>query len=167
MDIYLYENKADTKQVDKSGSLKNIELTPEGHLVCNLKEDTSVYNPVFEIGGADLKILARMSTTNYCWIPDLGRYYFVNDLVMKPGLIVELHCHCDVLMSNKDAIKTLTCLVDRQENWNICDKTLIDEMFPVYQDKNIEFSAFADPASGGFSKQNAGRNIVLTVTGGT
>lgn len=161
MKIYIMENKADTRKLDKTGSLKTHDI-----LECQLKEDTSIFTPIIKIGG-NLKMLKYMSTTNYCFIPDLERYYFITDIKLCANKTLELSCRCDVLFSNLVAIKTKKCLIDRQEDWSKCDKMAFDDRFPIYADKSVQFDEWnTSGMARKFSKQNNGLNVVLTVTGG-
>ena len=64
---------------------------------CKLKEGTSVKNP-------KLQIFGRTFGYNYAYIPDFGRYYFVNDIISESYDITTYVLEEDVLASNKTAI---------------------------------------------------------------
>lgn len=51
-----------------------------------------------EISGVDFK------DYNYCHIPDLNRYYFINSVSAMNADIFSFECECDVLESYKDEI---------------------------------------------------------------
>lgn len=77
----------------------------------NLKEDSSVLNPIFV-----LDYNANYSQYNYAYFPDWGRYYYLRNMIMKPGQKCELVCEVDPLMSFRNQISGLTVNVVRQEN---------------------------------------------------
>lgn len=57
-----------------------------------------------------------LSKCNYCYISDLNRYYYINDVIIERKNMWVLSLKCDVLMTFKDGIKSLRGTVDRQEN---------------------------------------------------
>lgn len=79
------KRKNSTKQpTDASGT----EIT------VNLKEPTSLENPVFIVTG--------LMNANYCQFN--GSYYYIDDVVVVTSSIVEWHCSMDALATNKSAI---------------------------------------------------------------
>lgn len=80
---------------------------------CRLKDGSSIVNPIV--------ILKKMSDShirqfNYAYIKELGRYYFVNDIVEMPAEQIQVSMHVDVLNSYKNDIRGITALIERQEN---------------------------------------------------
>lgn len=59
------------------------------------------------------------SNVNYIYIEDYNRYYFVTDIIDLTGGRYEIHCKVDVLMSFKNNILDLSCIIDKQENSNL------------------------------------------------
>ena len=53
---------------------------------------------------------------NYAYIREWGRYYFVNDIVEMPAEQIQVSLHVDVLNTYKDNIRSITTLIERQEN---------------------------------------------------
>lgn len=76
-----------------------------------LKSPCDVLSPTF--------ILSYQSgylTANYLHAPELGRYYFIDNISVAPGGKIEIACSVDVLMSYNTEIKNLNVDVQRQEN---------------------------------------------------
>lgn len=55
-------------------------------------------------------------TFNYCYIPDLGRYYFVDRVSFEGNNAYELSLLVDVLQTYKDEIKNATGNITRRDN---------------------------------------------------
>lgn len=75
-----------------------------------IKETTDVTAPVLRISSS-----SNLSGYNYCHIERYGRYYFIEKIETTPDGMWVLHCKCDVLMSYKDQIKSLTGTLIRSE----------------------------------------------------
>lgn len=89
MNVKIYNNKSNKNIVNKQIQLlKEIEF--------NFKDDSDVTNPVL--------ILKNYVTGNYCCIPDLNRYYYIDRIVLMVGGFFKLYLEIDVLMSYKDEI---------------------------------------------------------------
>ena len=110
MKCRLYKNTADFRELDKSKFLTLIN-----EIECNIKENTSIINPILKISKLKVNTIKKL---NYLYLPDFNRYYFVNDIIECTGNILELHCKVDVLFSYKDDIRGITALILRQENIN-------------------------------------------------
>lgn len=78
------------------------------------KDNVSITNPVIIINSA------YPITFNYCFLPLLNRYYFIDDIVSLNNNLWEIHLIVDVLMSYNSEIRDLDCKVLRQEyNYNV------------------------------------------------
>ena len=93
MQILIYN----TPDINRKTTTKSLTLlaTVSG----NLKKDTSVIDPVIEFSyeyGATFP--------NYIYIPTFRRYYFITDVILKPGHITEVHLHVDVLQTYRTSI---------------------------------------------------------------
>lgn len=145
MIIDLYQNLSEKNKLDKA-------LTLISELTGDLKEDTSIIDPVIKIN-ADV---SSMASVNYLYIPAFGRYYFINDVISINKDICEIHAHVDVLTTYKDGIRAQNAIVSRQEKkWNLY---LNDGVFKTYQNPYIITKAFPS----GFTEQH----FVLSVAGG-
>ena len=72
----------------------------------NLKRNTSIQAPVFILSGFD-------PSYNFVYVPDWGRYYFIEDVVLGNTNLFEVHCRFDALASYKASIGAYTCFVER------------------------------------------------------
>ena len=123
MTIKLYKNYDDKNVMDKNISQVGSDITG------TLREDCSVIDPVIAIEGlTDLSV-------NYAYIPEFGRYYYINNIVCK-GKLYELQMHVDVLMSFKDGIRSNNAVIARQQNeYNLYlqDGVFKTEAYPHYE----------------------------------
>ena len=113
------------------------EFTTIKEVNANLKRDTSLINPVFEISYTELPNLKNI---NYCYVADLGRYYYVDNIEMGIGGIMFVNCTVDVLMSFKDSIKNITGTVKRAEN--LSNGYIIDDNYKALCYSNIVTKKF-------------------------
>ena len=103
MEIKLYYNSSDNRC-----SKKNI--TDEFSISGTLRETTSVINPEITITSA---VPLRY---NYCYIPSLKRYYYINDIVSVKNGVWKLTMEVDPLMSFKGDILALKVVVSKQSS---------------------------------------------------
>lgn len=144
--LNIYKNTSANNNIHKNiVLLKTVDV--------KIKSPCDLVHPIFIIrkdSALPLKV------TNYCYVKDLGRYYYIDNITMDNGGIMNLHCTCDVLMSFASQILNRTTLVERQEhkyNNYIADNELKVRQKRVMTTKNIG---------------NLGNNYsyILTVTGG-
>lgn len=103
----------------------------------NLKKDTSIINPVFEISYTELP---NLKNVNYCYVFDFGRYYYVDNIEMGVGGIMNVNCSVDVLMSFSDSIKNIEGTVKRSEN--LINGYIIDDNYKSLSYSNIVTKKF-------------------------
>lgn len=126
MNIKLYSNNSDINRVDKTSFIvlkKSLEGT--------LKEETSIINPSIVVS-SDSSIL----NSNYAYIDSFQRYYFITNITSIRNDLWRLDLKCDVLMSFKDEIKNIKCLVARNENnYNplLNDKRVVVQKNVIYE----------------------------------
>lgn len=89
MIVKVYNNKSNKNVVNKS-----LELIQEINF--NFKDDSDITNPIL--------ILQSYTSGNYCYIPDLKRYYYIDRIELMNGGFYKLYLEIDVLMSYKDVI---------------------------------------------------------------
>ena len=118
---------------------------------CAIKSDCSIVNPVLEIAPGQGTFVF-----NYAYIPDFGRYYFIDDWRYVNG-IWQANLSCDVLASYKTPIGEKISYVLRAASGN--DGYISDGLYPGTT--HIEQRTFVMP--NGFDVDNA--TIVLGVTG--
>lgn len=128
-----YINKSATNVVDKELEVQ----TPD--LIGTLRDSCSIIDPVIVVQANSPGFQANHS--NYVYIEDFGRYYYITNIVSVNQSLWELHCHVDVLMSYKDQIKAQKAIVARQESkYNLY---LDDGIFMAYQNPIVQTKLFS------------------------
>lgn len=89
MKLKIYNNNSNNNVLNK-------KITPVSELDFNLKSDNSIMQPIL--------VLKNYVKGNYCYIDELKRYYFINDVRLLTGGLYELHLEVDVLMTYKNEI---------------------------------------------------------------
>lgn len=89
MKVKIYNNKSNKNIVNKK-----IEFLQE--ISFDFKDDSDITNPIL--------ILQSYKKGNYCFIPDLNRYYYIDRIDLMNGGLYKLYLEIDVLMSYKDEI---------------------------------------------------------------
>ena len=89
MIVKIYNNKSNKNIVNKK-----IEEVQE--ISFNFKDDSDITNPIL--------ILQSYKSGNYCYIPELKRYYYIDRIELMNGGFYKLYLEIDVLMSYKDEI---------------------------------------------------------------
>lgn len=92
MDIIFYKNSSDFNVINK-------DITEQFTLTGTLKVGTDIISPVIWID-SDTTILS----VNYCYIPELERYYFIDKITLVKNQIYSLYLSTDVLMTFKTEI---------------------------------------------------------------
>ena len=121
-------------------------LTDEKQLSGELRNQTSVLNPNIRIESAD-----NISTYNYAYISEFGRYYYITDIVSVRTNCWVVSLRCDVLMSYKDEIQSMNAILNNTQetglsnylaspNWVSFVKTKTDiKVFPSGLSEQGEF----------------------------
>lgn len=134
MNLVLYQNNSDKNVVTKS-------LIIKAEMQGTLRDACSIIDPVIAVEGiapSDLKYI------NYAYIEDFGRYYYINNIVLK-GKLFELHMHVDVLKTYDDKIRNKQGIISRQQN--TYNTMLADGLIKTYANPNIQIKRFG----GGFT----------------
>lgn len=103
MDIKLYYNSSDNRCIKKI-------ITNEFTISGTLREETSIINPEITITSAD------PIRYNYCYIPSLKRYYYINNIISVKNGVWKLVMEVDPLMSFKNDILALKVVVSKQSS---------------------------------------------------
>ena len=143
--ISLFKTASENNRVVKT-------LTDEKQLSGELRNQTSVLNPSIRIESAD-----NISTYNYAYIPEFGRYYYITDITSVRTNCWIISLRCDVLMSYSDQIKAITGVVVRQESNP--NKLLVDRLERLQSNKDIDILYYPNA----FSKN---LQFVLVTAGG-
>ena len=143
-----YTNYSDDNVVHKNKSeiLKGVQV--------RYKEPLTVDKPVLTLDKTEL--WQNVAYTNYFYLKDTKRYYFIDDITVNHGYI-EIKGHTDVLSSFWNFIKTKQCYINRQEN--TYSRYIVDNDYPVYATRDIIVTNIPCDFLSGTS-------CLLTVTGG-
>ena len=130
MTIELYRNLSDGKVVDKKITLlKTLENV-------KLLDKFDILNPRLKVSRETFSELYNQC--NYCFIPDFGRYYFIEKSIESN--FVYLQCSVDVRKTYGSALRSLTCTVTRNEY--LRNGYLHDENYSVYAYEQIVCKMF-------------------------
>lgn len=149
MNIKLCSSTSEIVAINKDISIiDDVSATIKGAL--------SVENPVLILQyKSDIQ-----PNVNYVYIPEYNRYYFVTDIINLTGGRYEIHCKVDVLMSFKDYILNLSCIVDKQSSKDNANMYLDDGSFVVQSKEFVDTIDFPR----GFNDN--GEFILITAGGG-
>ena len=112
----------DNRKVSKSFTVN------KSNVACDIYDSCDLYNPTLIVKSNNV------ISSNYLYIPNFNRYYFiVNKNLDKAGITV-INCECDVLMSFKNDILNSTQLIIRSadtNNVNVAESLIVDNNRPV------------------------------------
>ena len=103
MEIKLYKTSSPRKKLVK-------DLTDGITLVGTLRAQSSVMSPTFTV--QDTAVVGY----NYCYIPDFGRWYYINGIDALRSNLYELSLGIDVLMTYAAQIRNNYAIVDKVES---------------------------------------------------
>lgn len=101
MEIILYKTTSEKNKINKT-------LTNEISMTGSLKSETSVVNPSILIKAEN------PSQYSYAYIPEFGRYYFINDMFNIRQNLWQIDLDVDVLFSYKNEIFKLNGIISKQ-----------------------------------------------------
>lgn len=133
MQVLLYYNESDNIRIGKS--LKN-HIAIENVM---LKQPTDLVNPTLILSNS------KIMDSNYLYIPQLKRYYFINNITLTNSHTYEIKCHVDVLETYKEDLKNISAFILRQEN--IYNVNFNDSLLPIRSDTNYKSIPFGDVPS--------------------
>ena len=146
-EIMLQTNTSEMNKLNKT--LETI-ATIEG----TFRAECSIIDPVILIQAN----LSDLTGCNYLSITELGRGYFVRDIVSVRAGLVQISAHVDVLSSFAAEIRANKGIVQRAERADSYNLYLNDGSLKAYQDPYI----LTQPFTAGFT----GTAFVLAVAGG-
>lgn len=146
MEIKLLKTSSPRKKLVK-------ELTDGITLVGTLRAQSSVMAPTFTV--QDTAVIGY----NYCYIPDFGRYYYINAINALRANLFELSLGIDVLMTYAEAIRKNYAIVDKVQSFGAAYNYINDGSFINTNRMNQEIMNF----SGGFNEN--GEFILITAGG--
>ena len=124
---------------------------------CQLYEETDILNPVLL-----MRYNKNLLSSNYVFIEEFGRFYFINNIDIVDGDKILVRCHIDVLDTYWNSIKdTSQHIIRNSEQFNLYMK---DDVMQVTQRTLRQVKRVTDSSSG-FpflrTPENEGHNFVL------
>lgn len=147
MQIELYTNFSDNRYLSKNITLINT-------VDCAIKDKCPVETPKIVLTNM---LGSSINRCNYAYVPQWGRYYYVQNINVDTGGRIELELKVDVLMTYAGQIRTINTVVDRQEF--VYNKYISDSNVPVRTNRIVSYKSI-----GKFPR--ADHNFVLNVNGG-
>lgn len=132
MNVNFYNSKIKKNEINKTLGTPIVKT-------CALKNGSSIEDPVLY-----MEHDASLFNTNYVFIPDFGRYYFISgrELVEHTEYIT---CHVDVLMSFKTDILASVGTATRSNFYN---KNIPDKMVASLPGENIQYRVLSSAFNG-------------------
>lgn len=159
MTVKFYFYNGDRKKIKKFQQWS--EITPEGGINCNIKEPCNIIEPVLIVQRSRLG--ENWAKVNYCYIKELGRYYFID----KPNMLThdqyELPMTVDPLMSYYDELMNTNFEISRSESVN--STYFIDSEKLILSKREISDGDGAYQF-GMFPEDSTGNKYIMTVAGG-
>lgn len=146
MNIKIYHNYSANNKLNKTISLlieKNVKL----------KNETNITKPTIILKG-DIS-----NNMNYVYIPKFNRYYYIVDKKSINNEMYEIFLEVDVLMSFKEIILNLHCIIDKQQDLTNINKYYNDGSFIVSSKEFVKTINFPN----GFNEN--GEFILITAGG--
>ena len=123
MNVTLYNYSGDRRQLSKYLGTAIASVT-----ILAITDTTNIIRPTIIID-------TRSFNFNYVYIPDFGRYYYVDNIQLLNGQRIALQLSCDVLMSHADKIRSSQCIADRSSSH--VNVHLVDRTIPSRDDARI------------------------------
>lgn len=133
--------KVNSSPVEKIGKT----LTIGTDYTCTLKDNCSILKPVLDISSSD-----NITTFNYMYISEFGRYYFIDDITSLHNNIWRISAHVDVLETYSTAILANDAVIKRQQK--LFNLYLDDNEFKLYNKEQIQTLQFKQTTGQGLSK---------------
>lgn len=137
---------------------RTINKTVQGQLDadCNVYGEINLTQPSFLV-----EFNSALFTKNYFYWPLVDRYYYITQIGGNKGERLLISGRVDCLMSFRDQIENLTCVIDKAASNR--SKWLDDNSYPLEattQVQNYEFNSTP------FSTASTGKRYILTTLGG-
>ena len=149
MTVTFYSNNADNRKVDKTSELTTLRTLTNVHFY----RDENKGGPALELA-YDQTIF---EDANYCYIQELNHYYYMSEPTMSQQRIT-FSLTSDLLMTFKDDILDLECIIARQESEY--NTYLNDNRLPVLNRHDVTTLLFPS----GFSDDHY--ECIMSVNGG-
>lgn len=124
MNILFYYNQSDERQINKI-------LSGETEFEGEIRGPADIMNPVIRFSNSEVMRF------NYCYIPDFQRYYSISSVSIERTGLYDISMQVDVLMSFRNHILQLPCIVDKQTDYENGDEYIDDSSLVT---DNVMFS---------------------------
>ena len=131
MTIKTYRFLGDSRKIDKSLTL--VKTYSNADIVGNM----DIQSPIISL---QLDSFTEVINFNYIYIPELRRYYYVENSTIREDGFVQIQCKVDVLKSFKTDILASTQYVERQQNK--CTYQLPDNLYNIKSNRNLTIKNF-------------------------
>ena len=154
MDIILYNNSSEKIRVNKqeyitpimtlTGTLRNQCSVVNPTIIIDVKSSVKVWSDKKEFVVDDYSVFTvydymdKFLGCNYVHIPEFNRYYFVDNITSVNQNLWQIDLTVDTLMSFKDDILNLECIVARNE-YEYDDMIVDNQLFTKYDNEVIEY----------------------------
>lgn len=103
--LKLYKNSSENNDVSK-------KLTDEHKVTGYSRVIVDMLNPVIELAGIEV------NRYNYCYVQELNRYYYIENINISPNGVYRLSMRIDVLMTYRDDIMASHGLITKNREYN-------------------------------------------------
>ena len=103
--LKLYKNSSENNDVSKT-------LTDEHKVTGYSRAVVDMLNPVIELAGIEV------NSHNYCYVQELNRYYYIENINISPNGVYRLSMRIDVLMTYRDDIMASHGLITKNREYN-------------------------------------------------
>lgn len=103
--LKLYKNSSENNDVSKT-------LTDEHKVTGYSRVIVDMLNPVIELAGIEV------NRYNYCYVQELNRYYYIENINISPNGVYRLSMRIDVLMTYRDDIMASHGLITKNREYN-------------------------------------------------
>ena len=131
MTIKTYRFLGDSRKIDKTLTL--VKTYSNADIVGNM----DIQSPIISL---QLDSFTEVINFNYIYIPELRRYYYVENSTIREDGFVQIQCRVDVLKSFKTDILASTQYVERQENK--CSYQVPDNGYTIKSNRNLTIKNF-------------------------
>ena len=153
--VVFLKNKSDPETIGKT-------WTDSSKITGKLLYDNDIEN---------IKLLVHGNYTayNYCYIHELGRYYYINTFVIQKDGDFIVDMTVDALQSFKDEIFEIPALIDSAEDLDKAKLLMNNGYWFMKQNKIIKTLTFKKSGSDQFfdRSQNGDERFILTIAGDT
>lgn len=103
--LKLFKNSSENNDVSKT-------LTDEHKVTGYSRVVVDMLNPVIELAGIEV------NSYNYCYVQELNRYYYIENINISPNGVYRLSMRIDVLMTYRDDIMASRGLITKNREYN-------------------------------------------------